>query len=137
MRLTPLGQSQNCEGASPRGVGCERPGCCSCGLPALYCLQVAVVVWPEQASHQRWTRCLPSLHQVPSGGCTPCGLQVHSELDPQKALQWVAASPFLPDIVLVDCMMPGGHTRPHQHNACRPQPHPGHAASAWMRAGEA
>ena len=57
-----------------------------------------------------------SLHHVPFGECTPCGVQVHSELDPQKALQWVAASPFLPDIVLVDCMMPGRHPRPHQQN---------------------
>lgn len=49
----------------------------------------------------------PVAHLVLREMLTPEGYEVHSELDPQKALQWVAASPFLPDIVLVDCMMPG------------------------------
>ncbi len=38
-------------------------------------------------------------------------MQVHSELDARDALKWVKASPVLPDLILLDCMMPemSGH----------------------------
>ena len=31
---------------------------------------------------------------------------MHSELDAREALKWVEDSPVLPDLILLDCMMP-------------------------------
>lgn len=40
-----------------------------------------------------------------SVGC--CGLQLHCETSGTEALKWVAEGKVLPDLILLDCMMPG------------------------------
>ena len=49
-------------------------------------------------------------------------LQMHSELDGKDALAWINESKVLPDLVLLDCMMPNMTGEPA---ACL------HRRSAW------
>lgn len=48
----------------------------------------------------------PTNHLVIEEIVTSQGYQTHSELDAREALKWVDASPVLPDLILLDCMMP-------------------------------
>ncbi|KAA6426844.1 MAG: adenylate guanylate cyclase [Trebouxia sp. A1-2] len=48
----------------------------------------------------------PTNHLVIEEIVTSQGYQVHSELDARDALKWVEESPVLPDLILLDCMMP-------------------------------
>ena len=46
------------------------------------------------------------LYMCYTGYSIDADVQVHSELDARDALTWVDASPVLPDLILLDCMMP-------------------------------
>lgn len=48
----------------------------------------------------------PTNHLVIEEIVTSHGYKVHSELDAREALKWVEDSPELPDLILLDCMMP-------------------------------
>lgn len=48
----------------------------------------------------------PTNHLVIEEIVTSQGYQVHAELDAREALKWVEESPVLPDLILLDCMMP-------------------------------
>lgn len=48
----------------------------------------------------------PTNHLVIEEIVTSHGYKVHSELDAREALKWVEESAELPDLILLDCMMP-------------------------------
>ena len=48
----------------------------------------------------------PTNHLVIEEIVTSHGYKTHSELDAREALKWVEDSPVLPDLILLDCMMP-------------------------------
>ena len=48
----------------------------------------------------------PTNHLVIEEIVTSHGYKVHAELDAREALKWVEESPELPDLILLDCMMP-------------------------------
>ncbi|DBA81613.1 hypothetical protein WJX77_010729 [Trebouxia sp. C0004] len=48
----------------------------------------------------------PTNHLVIEEIVSSQGYKVHSELDARDALKWVEDSPVLPDLILLDCMMP-------------------------------